>query len=589
MAGGNSSKEINFQKKLKKNIFFDKNNVLSKEFSDIFLNFNYEEMNFIDIYEKIQNIFTFENNIDICSYIIDLSVNQDVCDLPAMCWHPLIANITSIPDVKSDHYIKKENSGLLFVDFEKELSSKEDILKKIGVKGKKIYLSFIEKAAEHKHQHSLFTVENIGEKYRIIEYNTNKKMGTNISFCVNQTLYAKNKDDIVKFLDIILQSSIGFFDFLNKKASHLPIDLHKKLSFLERGHSSVGKYISQGPSGLASILTCQKIVSVSMMDEFLQSSDPQRILHSEDNTQDSSIIDLASKVRLNILGEPTVTQLDNGSQLIAPTPLTVLIDNGVLSSYPVVQGIEPSLPHLTFNQPYKVTAITRALHWEGVSDEDLTLLGKKINALLQSQTLMCSHEEKYYQYQMITKKNLPDDIDLSNSTLGINGVVAKIDIPQYTPLIMKQQYAEKDSDEHKAIMTAIGNYISYSLNLYNKSSNGKFFTDPKESWAQALRSYASYSWDLPTFTHEGIETAVWANGWGAGGVSSGVNADFSTEKQFVNHAIIVCETADIKGDPAPPIAVYFSLVDIPEGVELLVDYGKDYILPSDPSGRELII
>lgn len=513
--------------------------------------------------------------------VIKLAMSEKLPDYPAIFWKPFVESIGGENDC---HYVKLKGSDKFFCDSPfsdnaNKFSSKE-ICTSLEDTNNVVYVSYIYLNNKLESSNSIFKLEKLDGFFRVTEYDARKTMLIGKPCSIVQTFYIKSRDCTELFIDLVLENSLGVDDNEEKKYSSPDIFKNNKFHFLEKGHSSVGNPISNNSSGISALLLAGNMVSADFVGQLNNMDGMYDFISSDQNKQYVSIKEMVRKVRLDISTKSCKLVKENNKCMLYPGTISSGIDVREMVNYPIVQGADPRLPHPVFKQPHRIVSITHGNHYKSISREQLDEVVKNINKRLQDANFHHEFERDNYSYGEITKDNIKDG--LYDFTLGINGITAKNTIPMLTPIIYKHQYTELGSDEHMAIISAIKNYLGVYLNFHNKEKRNleEQMEVEKEMFAEAERLRQNYSWTLPPYKladkDSSREVKLWCNGWGAGGISAGINGDSSEDRKYVNHASITCETVDKDGNPSPPIVVYFSLREIEKGEELLVNYGNRY-------------
>jgi|GEM_PF-2468839 len=547
-----------------------------------------------NVKEAIQFLETLSQSAVSQELILTTGLSGALPDLPPIYWYDLLGNSGEKDDRYITCYAKADNVTSTLVDdvfaSHQRRQTTEKVYWDILQGAQAVYLSATVLDNHHHYQHVLFFLDRAGEEYRITEFATNRKMSNHFRFAVQKVYYAKNMTLLMQAVDTILTESISLCDFIAGEKPSGAIDA-VCLDFLEESSFCQNTVLSRQVSGLAVTGLAKRLFPLSLLHNVITEPEPNDLLSSEAYRQDNQLMHLLTRVRLHVSSAPDV-RCNQGKVTLLPREVSSRIHPEAMAKYPIVQGLDPRMPNETFSQPYAVTEITHCSHVAVIASEDLDSIMSNIDEMLQNQTLRERNECEYYDYTTITSDNLPSGLEHDVGTLGIQGVVAKKDIPQYTPVIYKQQYAEQGSPEQCAMIVAMRNHAEYGLNMYRKVKQGqaRYLRSTKDSFVEAHRLRSSYSWNIAPCdiyrASDGLKNReLWTNAWGAGSVANGINGDFSDEKHFANHASITCRTVDKQGNLAPPVVVYLSLSDIKQGQELLVDYGQSYILSDAARGN----
>ena len=404
-------------------------------------------------------------------HIFGLVMRKNLPDFPAICWHPFVSACTG--SNSEHHYIKYKKDDDFFVNkvFSKNRSCfrSKDILNSLEKNDSVVHISYVYLGYSEELKNSLFKIERTDDFFRITEYDANKITFGNSAFSIIQTFYASSRVQVESLLDLLLNSSLDFLSFKSGQVNSRPSTSffsNEDVSFLEKGHCSRGKAISAHESGIGALLLAVNAVSVDFLCHLMSTPNMRDFIKSEENKQNICQKEMARKVRLDVNGSPD--ERKDGSTPSSRT-ISCNINPVKMSRYPVIQGFDPRLPHPVFKEPYKVIRMTHGNNYDSISKDEIPRLIRIVNRIVQNPDIRENYENKYYRYEQIKPNNIKNNG--YEYTLGINGVTAKIDIPKFTPLIYKHQYAEKGSKEHVAIITAIANYLGDDLNLYNKKIN----------------------------------------------------------------------------------------------------------------------
>jgi len=542
--------------------------------------------------EKIHYFHKNKPHSHIANRITKLAISEKLPDYPPIYWQPFVNHSNAI---NNHHYIKLRQGDNFFYnqtfsESKEQFSSKGicDILENVS---DTIYLSYINSnSGDIGTSYSLFKFEKNNGFYRVTEYNPYKKNLDGQLCSTVQTFYINCRTLLESLLISLSDNSLGFKDLNEEKIRLNNAFNSEHFSFLENGHTSIGNAITSHTSGISALLMAFNIVSEDFVTYLNNMEDVDTFINSEENKKHLRIKGMSREVRLDVAVTPCKRVQSQENNIVYPGTISSYINPEKMCSYPVVQGLDPRLPHSCFQQPYKITRLINGGHYQSISHAQMADIARQINQFLEKPSIREDYEKKYYSYEKITDKHIKNN--QYNFTLGINGVTAKVNIPKFTPLIYKHQYAKQGSDEHLAIVSAMKNYVATHLNLQSKKANclSHAAEVDKEIYAEAERLRNTYSWGAPppfTVTKNGCkeEIKLWANAWGAGGIASGFNGDSSENKEHINHATVMYETVDKDEGAAPPIPVFISLRDIEKGEELLVDYGKRYIFTQAHKGH----
>jgi len=378
--------------------------------------------------------------------ILSIGLSGTLPDLPAIYWCELLKGCGYRDELYTKCYAKANGDSFSLMTNvlgnDQEQQTLQQLCEGIEKHAQATYLSATILDNDNAYQHILFKIERSGQYYRITEFATNRKMPNYCRFAVQKVYYAKSMASLTQAVDIILTESISLSEFIQGKKPTQAVDAIR-LDFLDDVSFYQHSALTKAVSGLLVAGLAKSLFPLSLLKSVVDQFGASDVLSSDAYCRENQLMRLLSQVRLDACSAPDV-RCNETNVTLFPREVLSTIDPAVVAKYPIVQGIDPRMPHDTFHQPYEVVGITHGSYFRDMCEEDIYRVVDKINGLLQDQEAREQQESEYYSYTTITADNLPLLSGHSLGTIGIKGVVAKKDIPQYTPVLFKQQYAEQD-------------------------------------------------------------------------------------------------------------------------------------------------